>query len=478
MWRYQWVQKIWSVFGSASIQIKVLGIVVGVIVLLGLFVTLQLRWTLYMTLEEELHKQGLGISDSIARSIDALMTEDEVNLVEYLDEVKAHYSAGGHNTLVDYILITDSANRTLSMTSAGIPDRLPAHPVSATNHERVVKLATSWGDVIDVTMPLANGQLLRLGLAEDNIEHISNAVSLQIFSITLVMILVGFVAAIFLTWILTRPIMSLVSATRAVANGDFSQQVTRWANDELGELADAFNAMTSSLAHAARERNEREALRKNYIREVIAAQEEERKRIARELHDSTSQSLTSLLVGLRNLEGANDFTVLRTRIDEIRKVVNDTLEEVHTLAWQLRPNVLDDMGLSTALQQFIEDYEQRLKIKVDFVVRGLSERLPLALETGIYRMVQEGLTNIARHAKAQNASVLIEQRPKGIRVIIEDNGQGFDAEAVINERKSLGLRGIRERTALFEGKLTIESQPGQGTSLFIELPFIHGDTEG
>lgn len=478
MWGNRWVQSLWSVFGAASIQIKVLGIVVGVIVLLGLFVTLQLRSTLYMTLEAELHRQGLGISDAVVPSVNSFMGQAEASLVEYLDGVKEHYSAGGHNTLVDYILITDAYGGTVAVTSKGVPDWYSAHTGTPISHARVVKLATSWGDVIDVTTVLDNGQILRLGLAEDNIELITNGVVLQIFTITLVMILVGFGAALFLTWILTRPILSLVSATRAIASGDFSRRVTRWANDEIGELSDAFNAMTISLARAARERNEREALRENYIREVIAAQEEERKRIARELHDSTSQALTSLLLGLRSLEGVSDFTILRTRIDEIREVVNDTLDEVHTLAWQLRPSVLDDLGLITALQQYIEDYERRFKTKVDFVVRRLDERLPLSLETGIYRIVQEGLTNIARHAKAQNASVLIEQRTKGIRVIIEDNGLGFDAEVAINARKSLGLQGIRERATLFGGKLTIESQIGQGTSLFIEIPFTRSDVKG
>jgi len=272
-----------------------------------------------------------------------------------------------------------------------------------------------------------------------------------------------------LTWILTRPILSLVEATRAVANGDFSRQVTRWANDEIGDLADAFNAMTCSLARAAHERGEREALREGYIRGVISAQEEERKRIARELHDSTSQSLTSLLVGLRNLEEANDLGTVRTRIEDIRKVVNHTLDEVHMLAWQLRPSVLDDLGLAAALGRYMDDYQHRYGIQVDFIMRGLDERLPSALEASLYRMIQEGLTNIARHAQATNASVLLEQRQKGIRVIIEDNGIGFEIDEKAYSPKSLGLQGIRERAQLFGGKLTLESQLGHGTSLFIEI---------
>ncbi len=468
-WRAPLVQRFWDVFGAASIRVKVMGIVLGVIVLLGFFVTIQLRAALYNTLEAQLYSQGIGISDHIADRVAQLAAEDVELLETYLQINQQHYSEGGHNTLVDYIFVRDADGQIIAATvdeSALTPEILQPFPPP----QRVRQLATPWGGVIEAATPLENGYTLQMGLAEDKIEEITNTVAFQIFSITLVMIVVGFIAAFFLTWILTRPILSLVEATRAVTNGDFSRQVSRWANDEIGDLAEAFNAMTRSLARAARERSEREALRENYIRGVIAAQEEERKRIARELHDSTSQSLTSLLVGLRNLEESSDLDTLHTRIEDIRKVVNNTLDEVHTLAWQLRPSVLDDLGLIAALRRYIEDYERRYAIQVDFVTRNLDERLPLALETGLYRVVQEGLTNIARHAKAHNASVLIEQRSKGIRVIIEDNGVGFDPETKGYSRKSLGLQGIRERAQLFGGKLTIESQPGQGTSLFIELP--------
>jgi signal transduction histidine kinase len=470
LWRAPIVQRFWDVFGAASIRVKVMGIVLGVIGLLGFFVTIQLRSALYGTLEAQLRDQGVGISDSISSQV-VRFASDITALEAFLGEMKTHYSGGGHNTLVDYMFVRNPDGELFATTEAPgdlTPEIL--QPFPADSGQRVRQLSTPWGGVIDVTTQLSNGLTLQIGLAEDNIEAITNDVTFQIFSITLVMIVVGFMAAFFLTWILTRPILSLVEATRAVTNGDLSRQVGRWANDEIGDLAEAFNAMTRSLARAERERAERETLRENYIRGVIAAQEEERKRIARELHDSTSQSLTSLLVGLRNLEEASDLQTVHTRIEDIRKVVNNTLDEVHTLAWQLRPSVLDDLGLIAALQRYIEDYQRRYTIQVDFVTRNLDERLPVALETSLYRMVQEALTNIARHAKAQNASVLLEQRAQGIRLIIEDNGVGFDPESKVYSPKSLGLQGLRERTQLFNGKLTIESQPGQGTSLFIELP--------
>ncbi len=473
LWQHPLIQRFWAVFGAASIRVKVMGIVLTMITLLGIFVTVQLRFALYETLEDQLHVQGIGISDSIVARVEQTAAEDVAGLTSYLEGVKEHYSAGGHNTLVDYVVVRHADGSIVASSALNAAPPGIASPSAVTMQDddgRVRKLDTPWGAVIDVTTALSSGLILQLGLAEDEIEHITNTVTFQIFSITLVMLSVGFAGAFFLTWILTRPILSLVDATRTVAIGDFSRRVTRWANDEIGDLADAFNAMTSSLERAARERQERDALREHYIRGVITAQEDERKRIARELHDSTSQSLTSLLVGLRNLEAAPDLASVHTHIESIRDVVNHTLDEVHTLAWQLRPSVLDDLGLVAALRRYVDDYQERYAVQVDFITRGIGERLPVAVETSLYRMVQEGLTNIARHSGANNASVLIEQRTKGIRAIIEDNGSGFHLDQQISDRKRLGLQGIRERAELLGGTLTIESEPGQGTSLFIEIP--------
>ncbi len=478
-WLTRLLTRFWDIAGSVGIRTKVLGIVVGVIVLLGVFVTIQLRAALYQTLEAELYTQGLDLMRFVSGRLETLLAEgDEAAIGDYLFGLQEHYSGNGHNTLIDYVFIEriDETTGEISVIASTVPNippnvlALPENP----SPDLARHLTTVNGDVIDVGARVGDDQtILRVGLAEDNIEHVVNIVLMQIFTLTLVMIVVGFGAAFFLTWILTRPIYSLVQATKAVAQGDFSQQVPRWANDEIGALSESFNAMTRSLARAEQERGERDAMRQNYIRGVIAAQEDERKRIARELHDSTSQSLTSLIVGLRNLESANDMDAMRAQIKDIRQVANQTLEEVHQIAWQLRPTVLDDLGLNAALERYIRDFQVRYGIPVDFAVRNLSERLPREHETTLYRIVQEALTNIARHSKAQNASVLIEQRANPtprIRVIIEDNGVGFDPSTKIMSEKSLGLHGIRERTQLLGGTLTIESQPGQGTSLFVEIP--------
>lgn len=467
-------QRFWDIAGAASIRVKVLGIVLGVIVLLGTFIMLQMRTAIYQTLSAEMEHQGGAIARSAASEIDQVIDDD----AELIDHVvrgnRVHYSSAEHNTLVDYIIFDGPDGAPISESYADYVDPATLHstdPVGVTSSGLRYRLP--WGDVTEVRAEVPGGRgIVRVGLSDANIQANLTAVTLQIVSITLVMIGVGLAAAYFLTWILTRPIFDLVDATEAVGRGDFTRQVPRWANDEIGDLAVSFNAMTQALAQADRERAEREALREKYIRGVIQAQEDERKRIARELHDSTSQSLTSLLVGLRNLAEVAPDT-LESQIEDIRRVVSGTLDEVHALAWQLRPSVLDDLGLVVALGRYIADFERRFNIQVDFTVHGLDDRLPVTLETSLYRMTQEGLTNVARHAHAQHASVLIDQRNNTIRVIIEDDGVGFDAGAQVFGEKHLGVQGIRERAQLLGGKLTIESQPGQGASLFIEIPLVN-----
>jgi signal transduction histidine kinase len=464
-------QRFWDFAGAASIRVKVLGIVLGVILLLGTFIMVQMRSAVYQTLTYEMEHQGEAIADSVAGELGEIL-DGNVDLMQHVVRGnRIHYSSAEHNTLIDYIIFDDANGEPVVESYADYVDSALVHSVEPTGITADGwRYSLPWGDVTEVRTEVQGGRgLVRVGLSDANVQATLTAVTLQIVSITLVMIGVGLAAAYFLTWILTRPIFDLVEATEAVARGELDRQVPRWANDEIGDLAMSFNAMTRALAQADRERAEREALREKYIRGVIQAQEDERKRIARELHDSTSQSLTSLLVGLRNLAEVAPDT-LETQIEDIRQVVSGTLEEVHALAWQLRPSVLDDLGLVVALGRYIADLERRFNLQIDFTVHGLGDRLPVTLETSLYRMTQEGLTNVARHAHAEHASVLIDQRNSVIRLIIEDDGVGFDPGAPVFGEKHLGVQGIRERAQLLGGKLTIESQPGQGTSLFIEIP--------
>jgi signal transduction histidine kinase len=466
----RWFEFFWSVAGAVSVRTKILGIVLGLVLLLGLGVTLQVRATLSQTLQDQLQEQAVSVTrDVAARATDMILINDVYGLHQLLRETQAN------NTAVRYAFILDAHGQVLAHTfGSGFPPGLvELNAVGPTDHHHAVLLTTDAGPVWDTAVPIFDGRAgtARVGLSEAGVRRAVNAVTGQLLLTTVLVSLIGITAAALLTWVLTRPILNLAQAAQAVGRGDLAQRVHRWADDEIGDLADSFNAMTAALAKAEGERVEREQLRARYVSGVIAAQEDERKRIARELHDGTSQSLTSLMIGLRALGDSCAQPEVHQRAEELRAVAADTLDEVHGLALQLRPSVLDDLGLPAALERYLTDCRIHYHLHIDLALQSLDdERLPVAVETALYRIVQEALTNVARHARAQTASVLLERRDRSVRAIIEDDGRGFDPATAGKTEQRLGLYGIRERAELLGGKLTIESAPGRGTSLFVEIP--------
>ena len=185
------------------------------------------------------------------------------------------------------------------------------------------------------------------------------------------------------------------------------------------------------------------------------------------------------MVALRAVEAALPTEDLRLRLEEIRKLAGGTLEEVGRLARGLHPSVLDDLGFKPALEKLTRDFSRAHQIKVDIHVGygSTGERLPLMIETTLYRILQEALTNIAKHAQASTVSIVVERRPTKVSMIIEDDGVGFDVEAMsinraVSESGGLGLHGMRERASLLKGDLEIESTKSGGTSLYVSIPHL------
>ena len=216
-----------------------------------------------------------------------------------------------------------------------------------------------------------------------------------------------------------------------------------------------------------------EAIR-SLLKEVLTAQELERRRIARELHDETAQTLTSLLVGLRAIEESQDLGQALGRASALRGSVVAALEGVKRVARGLRPSVLDDLGLQEALERLGLEVGAANGFIVDVHATGPRlPRLPEALETALYRVVQEALTNASKHASPKAVSVLVHRNPGEVRLLIEDDGKGFDASETLSE-PHLGLVGIRERVHLVGGSVTVESSPGHGTTIWVSVPLRDG----
>ena len=205
-------------------------------------------------------------------------------------------------------------------------------------------------------------------------------------------------------------------------------------------------------------------------RRLVDAQESERRSIARELHDEAGQSLTSLRIGLRLLEREIAQGVETTgRVAELVRTTDAVIDGLHRLAADLRPASLDHLGLDAALRQYSREAAAKYDLAVHFKARGFtSERLPAAVETALYRVVQEAMTNVARHAKATRVDILAERRGDRVMVMIEDNGEGFDPLRV-QRADHFGLLGMKERAEALTGSLTLESSPGTGTTIVVEV---------
>ena len=252
-----------------------------------------------------------------------------------------------------------------------------------------------------------------------------------------------------------RPIGVVIAHDKAGPTPAFS-------DDDL-RLAETL-AARAAIAVDLSERVSRDA-----VRRVVDAQELERKRLARELHDETGQALASILLELKPLEQLVASEEGRAALASLRKRVVATLHDVRRLAVELRPAALDDFGLVSAVERLVDTFREQSGLQVDLESGSLGgERLPAEVETVLYRIVQEALTNVVKHSDATRVSILLTRRDAGAAAIVEDDGHGFDAQEPGGS--GLGLVGMRERVALVGGRLQIESAVGTGTTLVAEVP--------
>jgi signal transduction histidine kinase len=247
--------------------------------------------------------------------------------------------------------------------------------------------------------------------------------------------------------------IGVIAAYDKVGEGAFTDMDLR--------LAETF-ANRAAVAIELSERVQRETLRR-----TVAAQEAERRRLARELHDETGQALTSILLGLGSLEDSLDAPDARAAVKNVRDLVVQTLQEVRELAVELRPKVLDDFGLVPALERLTATRAEATGIEIEFLSR-LDGRLPEETETALYRIVQEALTNVVKHANARQVSIVLSRMDGMVTALIEDDGRGFEPAAI--REGGFGLDGMRERVALLGGTLKVESRRNAGTTLKVEVP--------
>ena len=253
-------------------------------------------------------------------------------------------------------------------------------------------------------------------------------------------------------------------------------QLAEKVRERTAELSALNEVLQGEILQRQRAEEEQQLVR----RRLSEAQETKRGRISRELHDRLGQDLTALKLGLQNLRQQGPFAQeVGENLSKLEKLAENLMSDVHRLAWELRPSVLDDLGLDRALQRYTDEWARNTGVPVDLhTSRDLgTNRLPREFETILYRIAQEALTNVARHAQAKRVSVLVERRPGFALLIVEDDGRGFDAQGVGAAPAGpgkLGVLGMQERVRQAGGTLSIESAPGAGAAVFARLPLEPG----
>jgi signal transduction histidine kinase len=449
------------------VSVKVMGIALGLTLLLGGTLLWQVRGAWHRLLLDELDDRGrvLG-SDLATHGIEHVLGGNVVQMRRMLQDVRSRVPE------VEYVIVLDARGGVLASTlpATPSPELLAANELGPRGASHVVPLDTEDGPVRDVAVPILDGRAgtIRIGMSERLVATEVGWLVRRLAIATAIVGVLGVIAALVLTAILTKPIREMAGLARAVEKEDFEARAVVRAKDELGKLAVAFNEMAAALRG-------KETARQELLRQLLAAGEDERKRVARELHDGAGQALTSLIAGLGALEADGGDHGLRGRLADLRSLASQTLGEIHDLSMALRPAALDDLGLMAALGKHCETFARRFDLAVDCESVGLERRprLPSGIELASYRIVQEALTNAARHGRARNVSVLVQRRESDVLLVIEDDGVGFRADgwrARSTGAGHLGLLGIEERAALLGGKVRVESAPGSGTSLFVELP--------
>jgi signal transduction histidine kinase len=318
--------------------------------------------------------------------------------------------------------------------------------------------------------PVSNGAW-ELRLVEPRAEALAPVLTLRRILVGSSLLLLPFavLAALATARSILQPVLAMTGAAERLARGEYGTPVPAAGEDEIGRLAEALDQLRRTL-----EADER---RNMLLKRVISAQEEERRRIARELHDQTTQQLSALAMLLESVSSAHPGT--RELLGRSRRLVGAMIDDLHRIIYDLRPSMLDDLGLLPAIRTYAETRLATHGIDVHCEFPSSIPRLPHDATTALYRVVQEALTNVVRHARAETVFIGCTLTDDGIVLEVEDDGVGFDPAAVARPRETgegLGVLGMRERLALFGGRLEIESEPQRGTRLVAYLPTGQGST--
>lgn len=461
---------------SIPIFLKILGIGFLTAVLFAAITLLQTRASasqiLYQLLEQRTLSMGRSLADTIERPAS---TGNFFSVMEHLQTARNTFPE------IRYIIVRNPEGKVVASTfGKNIPADLIKLPSTKCPPDcSALTLGSSEGLILDVRFPVAGGYAgtIQLGVLDRMVSHELATLTKTILWGMVLCIAFGICLALWLTGILTRPIRHLVQSTNKIREGEFETRARVFSNDEIGRLAVAFNQMGEALMRYRHEVESKEKARLSLIERIVQVQEDERKLISRELHDHFGQSLMALLLqvqsGCEHSPGRCEFSQKPGSLCFcVENTIRQIIQDVHRLAWGMRPSILDDYGLDSALARHIEEVAKTAGFEIDYQFtspNGL-ERLPSRIEVSLFRIAQEAITNMIRHAKATHASVIVLRQIHEITMLVEDDGRGFDI-GMVQERgdQCLGLIGMKERVNLLGGSFAIESASGEGTRIRVRI---------
>ena len=467
-----------NMFGRLSIYHRILAATLLIIVILSSTVGYVVWDSMNKFVSQQLTKQGIDTATHLAlSSSNVILLDDFYQLHELVSQTLASSED------IRYILVFDANKRLLAHSfQGGVPQGVLAFetpPLSAS--EQVRLFISNEGKIHDIIVPIEHGAVgfIRIGMTES---YVKQMLLQHVGNIAIAFLLAGILAVFLSSAIakrITRPIDALVQTAEAITHGNLVVRSNVADQGEMGKLAKAFDEMTSSLISATQEKEgllseliEKEQLRNQLIQKLITAQEDERKRLSRELHDQTSQALTSLMLTMRIL--AEDATTesQKEALRIGRDVAASLLKEVREMAIELRPPVLDDLGLIPAMKKYIDPFATRHQLNIQFTANDSGAPIEGNIAIALYRILQEALNNVVKHSGATNVRVVFNNDADSTSITIADDGCGISdadlASAMQNNR--IGLFGMRERVELLFGRFEQNVSAEGGAQLVITIP--------
>ena len=456
---------------SVSLRNKIISLIILITLLIGLFTV---TYTYYV-FNKESNLQLKVLSKTLAedlsyQSVHYIKKNNIINLMKVIRNMRYR------NKDIRYIFIENNKGKVIASTfENGFPLKLLKIHNDRFKKISVVELKNMYGGVWDTSYPILKGKLgvVRVGILTKYSRIIANSF---IGSLAIVIILIIFINIIIFSTLITfitKPIVKLTNGLKNVGGGDLTVELEEVKNNyELSESIHAFNKMIKRLRDAETIKLEKSKLMKEFTKKIMDAHEEERKRISRQLHDQIGQILANIKIRLKILENSDGINnKIKNDIKILRDNLSNDIELVHSMAKNLRPAIIDELGLFNAINYYIDDFVKisGIKVKSDFIGQSSCCRLQPEIEIAIYRIVQEALLNVVSHSKATFVRIILECNKNEFRGVIEDNGIGFNYKE--GNVENLGLYGMIERAELLNGRLDIKSEKGNGTTITFNVNY-------